>query len=156
MTLALHNTPNLRPARSNAAADEMANNIMELAASYIPNIDKHAPLAAQGLDSLSAMELRHKIHEVTGMELMTLIEDPEGASLAMILEELGQARAAARQPPPTLTPDRHRFRSEQSHIAPSHPLWISPAPFSVKMRIFCLPYAGGVSENVFARCDDVP
>jgi hypothetical protein len=29
--------------------------------------------------------------------------------------------------------------------------WISPAPISVKMRIFCLPYAGGVSGNVFAR-----
>ncbi len=29
--------------------------------------------------------------------------------------------------------------------------WISPAPSSVKMRIFCLPYAGGVSEIIFAR-----
>jgi hypothetical protein len=31
--------------------------------------------------------------------------------------------------------------------------WISPTPFSVKLRLFCLPYAGGVSENVFARCE---
>ncbi len=31
-------------------------------------------------------------------------------------------------------------------------IWISPTPVSVKMRLFCLPYAGGVSENVFARC----
>ena len=29
--------------------------------------------------------------------------------------------------------------------------WISPAPVSVKMRLFCLPYAGGISENVFSR-----
>ena len=30
-------------------------------------------------------------------------------------------------------------------------LWISPSPVSIKLRLFCLPYAGGVSENVFAR-----
>ena len=35
--------------------------------------------------------------------------------------------------------------------AAAGPLWVSPAPVSVKMRLFCLPYAGGVSENVFAR-----
>ena len=30
-------------------------------------------------------------------------------------------------------------------------LWISPSPVTVKQRIFCLPYAGGVSENIYAR-----
>ena len=36
---------------------------------------------------------------------------------------------------------------------PSEPwsTWIAPSPVSVRMRLFCLPYAGGVSENVFAR-----
>ena len=32
-------------------------------------------------------------------------------------------------------------------------LWISPSPVTVKLRLFCLPYAGGVSENVYARCE---
>ena len=35
--------------------------------------------------------------------------------------------------------------------AASGSLWIAPCPVSVKLRLFCLPYAGGVSENVFAR-----
>ena len=30
--------------------------------------------------------------------------------------------------------------------------WVAPAYSSIRMRLFCLPYAGGVSENVFARC----
>jgi hypothetical protein len=29
--------------------------------------------------------------------------------------------------------------------------WIARAPISIKLRLFCLPYAGGVSENVFGR-----
>ncbi len=39
--------------------------------------------------------------------------------------------------------------------APTEPwsTWIAPSPVSVKLRLFCLPYAGGVSENVFARYD---
>ncbi len=34
---------------------------------------------------------------------------------------------------------------------PFGPLWIASGPISIKMRIFCLPYAGGVSENIYAR-----
>lgn len=30
-------------------------------------------------------------------------------------------------------------------------LWIARAPITIKMRLFCLPYAGGVSNNVFGR-----
>lgn len=30
-------------------------------------------------------------------------------------------------------------------------LWIARAPITIKLRLFCLPYAGGVSENVFGR-----
>ena len=29
--------------------------------------------------------------------------------------------------------------------------WVARAPIVVKLRLFCLPYAGGVSENVFGR-----
>lgn len=29
--------------------------------------------------------------------------------------------------------------------------WIARAPITIKMRLFCLPYAGGVSENIFGR-----
>lgn len=75
------------------------------------------------------------------MELTTLIEDPENATVQHIVAEAvakgrsGGGRAAA-------TGNEARIGS----------IWISPSPVSIKMRIFCLPYAGGVSENVFARC----
>ena len=39
-----------------------------------------------------------------------------------------------------------------AHADPTWARWVAPAPFTIKMRLFCLPYAGGVSENVFARC----
>jgi hypothetical protein len=95
------------------------------------------------------------MQEQLGVELTVLVEDPQAATLQQILAEamyqLAQSETVANYPlADGLVQNKH------PHIAPSHPLWISPAPFSVKMRIFCLPYAGGVSENVFARCDDVP
>ena len=81
------------------------------------------------------------VQELTGLELSALIEDPEHASVRVIAAEAlgrsgasgGGSRAVAR-------------------IDSTWARWVAPAPFTVKMRLFCLPYAGGVSENVFARC----
>ena len=90
------------------------------------------------------------------MQLLQLVEDPQTATIRGMVQEakamLPQQRAsavAAHAPAgvahawastPAATPAR-----------PVGPLWVSPAPVSVKMRLFCLPYAGGVSENVYAR-----
>ena len=72
-----------------------------------------------------------------GLALVTLIEDPEGATIQRLVAEAVQASAAGAAGP--------RGGSQRGS------LWIAPAPVSVKLRLFCLPYAGGVSENVFGR-----
>ncbi len=71
-----------------------------------------------------------------GLALVTLIEDPEGATIQRLVAEALQASAAGAP--------RHKGGARGS-------LWVAPAPVSVKLRLFCLPYAGGVSENVFGR-----
>ena len=79
--------------------------------------------------------------ELTGQELTALIEDPEHASVRMIAAE------ALRQSGVATGRSRAIVRADLAWTR-----WVAPAPFTVKMRLFCLPYAGGVSENVFARC----
>ena len=143
------------PSSALAAADVEAQ-ILELVQQYIPEVDPRRPLAEQGLDSLAALELRQKIQAATGLELMTLIEDPQGASVAAIAQEVA-ATAAAAAPAQAMQRDEPGMAMQPRRVqtsavqAVAGPLWVSPAPVSVKMRIFCLPYAGGVSENVFAR-----
>ena len=81
--------------------------------------------------------------ERLGLELTSLIEDPQSASVRMIATEA------------------HAIVASGTAVGPSLPseswsTWIAPSPVSVKLRLFCLPYAGGVSENVFARYDRPP
>ena len=75
--------------------------------------------------------------ERLGMQLTLLLEDPEGATLSRLAADAAAAAAAG-----------------GSAAAPpcARSAWIAPAPSTVWLRLFCLPYAGGVSENVFARC----
>ena len=78
------------------------------------------------------------LQERLGLELTSLIEDPQSASVRMI------------------TAEAHAMLASGTDIGPASPseawsTWIAPSPVSVKLRLFCLPYAGGVSENVFAR-----
>ncbi len=81
------------------------------------------------------------MQELTSLELSALIEDPEHASVEVIAAEaLARSGSAARE--------HHAV----ARAEPTWARWVAPAPFTVKMRLFCLPYAGGVSENVFARC----
>lgn len=82
---------------------------------------------------------------------MCLVDDLQAATLHTILSE-------ATQKMQTFLTDTNGQANvhvttfpEGSVTAPSSPLWISPAPISIKMRLFCIPYAGGVSENIFAR-----
>jgi len=75
--------------------------------------------------------------ERLGVQLTLLLEDPEGATLSR--RAAAAAAAAAAGGSAAAPPD-------------ARSLWIAPAPSSIRLRLFCLPYAGGVSENVFARC----
>ena len=84
--------------------------------------------------------------ERLGVQLATLVEDPEGATVLRLAREAHAALRDRRHGSGTAAgsgagPGRQAARSA----------WVAPAPASVRMRLFCLPYAGGVSENVFAR-----
>ncbi len=79
----------------------------------------------------------HSVQDRLGVILTVLIEDPEGATITRLVAEAVSATGGA----------DGAARSSGSRGS----LWISPSPVTVKLRLFCLPYAGGVSENVFAR-----
>ena len=81
--------------------------------------------------------------EVTGVVLTGLVEDPEGATI----EKLAAEAAAALAGPHAAGPEARAELQERGQSS----MWIAPAPSLIKLRLFCLPYAGGVSENVFAR-----
>ena len=70
-----------------------------------------------------------------------LVEDPTNASVRRIAMEAASAGAAE-----VTGTDGGAVAG-----AGSGSLWIAPCPVSIKLRLFCLPYAGGVSENVFCR-----
>ncbi len=74
-----------------------------------------------------------------GVTLTVLIEDPEGATIRKLVAEAMATGTAG------------GADSAERSATSRGSLWISPSPVSVKLRLFCLPYAGGVSENVFAR-----
>lgn len=95
------------------------------------------PAANQGRHPHGAY---YVLQDRLGLELTALIEDPGNASVQRLAQE-ARAKMAAGE------------GGSGSSAAAAHErsVWISPTPVSVKMRLFCLPYAGGVSENVFAR-----
>lgn len=117
------------------------------------------------LSSPSPLPLQDQL----GVELMVLLEDPQAATISAIVAEavaqLAAQAPAAHGQPATVHVAAYPVGSEdaastaaagQLVLKPAAakaagPLWISPAPFSVKMRLFCLPYAAGISENVFAK-----
>jgi len=69
---------------------------------------------------------------------MTLIDDPEGTTIERLVLDIVANSVVKHNAPHT-------------HHASAMSTWIAPSPVSVKMRLFCFPYAGGISENVFAR-----
>lgn len=81
---------------------------------------------------------RTLLQERLGVELVSLIEDRDTATVDRLVEEA----AASAQPGSFL-------RTDAESIVASP--WFSRSPVSVRLRLFCLPYAGGVSENVFAK-----
>ena len=79
-----------------------------------------------------------------GVEVTSLISE---ASTATITSLAGEAHAQLAHEEPgsrgvaTAAKDRNAGAE----------LWVARAPVTIKLRLFCLPYAGGVSENVFGR-----
>ena len=69
---------------------------------------------------------------------MTLIDNPEGTTVATLVSDI-------------LVSSNEQHVSSYAHDDITTSMWIAPSPISVKMRLFCFPYAGGISENVFAR-----
>lgn len=68
---------------------------------------------------------------------MALVEGLETATVKDLIREAGEARGT------------HDSALVSTEAVPS--IWVSRSPVTVKLRLFCLPYAGGVSENVFSR-----
>lgn len=126
----------------------------------VSDIDTTQPLALQGLDSLAGLELRQKLQEALGMDLALLADDPQGATVASIVAE---AASKIKETGPILGGGRTLVvrvatnggpRSgdiDDAEEGPKPVLWISPTPVAIKMRLYCLPWAGGVSENLFAK-----
>ncbi|KAK9841775.1 hypothetical protein WJX81_002144 [Elliptochloris bilobata] len=84
--------------------------------------------------------------ERLGVQLAALLEDPEGATVRCLARE---AHALLKD---CAGAGGGVSGSSAGASAPAaRSAWIAPAPSIVRMRLFCLPYAGGVSENVFAR-----
>lgn len=130
---------------------------------------------AGGFDSLSAVEMTHTLEKLLGLRLpATLVFDYHSVSALskhlheLVVTELAESQHEQHTRIASHAPDASIQRiSSTSLDAPaaahgenalgiiegkaSDSLWISPSPFTVKMRVFCIPYAGGVSENVFAR-----
>ena len=73
--------------------------------------------------------------EQYGVAAMPMIEDPEGVTVERLVLDIIANPGQEHKAPSMLT---------------TNP-WIAPSPTGTRLRLFCLPYAGGVSENVFAR-----
>jgi acyl transferase domain-containing protein/surfactin synthase thioesterase subunit/acyl carrier protein/NAD(P)-dependent dehydrogenase (short-subunit alcohol dehydrogenase family) len=142
----------------NVNVNTLESDVLRLVSSIldVQDIDGTTALAMQGLDSLAALELRQRLQEAYGVELATMAEDPQGATVDSIVSEIRLAlsdksilgnRGASDESAVTKIPEIH-----QSSVSKVHKnTWIAPAPTMVKLRLFCLPWAGGVSENLFAR-----
>ena len=95
-----------------------------------------------------------RAQERLGLELACLAEDAAGATITAVVRE-AQARLGSQ-------PIRTQPAAAAAHSLPAGAgilqlrQWIAPAPAGVKLRLFCLPYAGGVSENVFAKYAQPP
>ena len=91
-----------------------------------------------GIPMVCRIIIRVAMQEIWAVELTILIEDPAKATVKQLTTEMCVALNFQE------SPDEIIKAGQRSQ-------WISPTPISIKMRLFCLPYAGGVSENIFAK-----
>ena len=74
------------------------------------------------------------MQEQYGVTATALIDDPNGVTIERLASEIIESTKA-----------------QDKHVPSTTSTWISPSPVSIKLRLYCLPYAGGISENVYAR-----
>lgn len=94
------------------------------------------PLGLQGLNSLSVLELRSLLEDRFGSNTFSN-DELMGMTLETLMSSISRT---------VVRPRRQKQQQQETSI-----LNISPCPILVKMRIFCLPWAGGLSENLFAH-----
>ena len=80
------------------------------------------------------------VQDLLGIQSLALVEDPQRATLNQLLQDAASACSQDVLTALARVPD----------TATTSP-WVAKSPVTTKLRLFCLPYAGGVSENVFAR-----
>eukprot|EP00889_Picochlorum_renovo_P005162 jgi/Picre1/32192/NNA_007538.t1 len=101
--------------------------------------DPSTPLGEQGLESLSSLDLKAKIDDLMGtstVESYELITHTPASLMDLLLHDGGGA---------------HNTLAEAEKNAVNAPVAASRA----KMRLFCLPWAGGVAENLFAHWNQI-
>jgi 3-oxoacyl-(acyl-carrier-protein) synthase/surfactin synthase thioesterase subunit/acyl carrier protein len=103
-------------------------------------IDVTVPLGQQGLESLSSLDLKAKIEEITGKSV--LVEDLISKSPQDIIHDIFGARTQSEAAPGEINDLEQVSRPASRHVKP-------------KMRLFCLPWAGGASENLFTHWSSI-
>ena len=135
----------------------------------IDTIELDVPLGRQGLESLTSVDLKSKLDELLGPGRVTLqdlmMETPEdfihgalgtdniaggdGEGLASAYGASGQSKGANGH---RTIGDGHGKVSgttTTSAVASAAGMAAIKTTVKIKMRIFCLPWAGGVSENLY-------
>eukprot|EP00884_Botryococcus_braunii_P010404 jgi/Botrbrau1/19365/Bobra.0471s0002.1 len=131
--------------------------IMEMVVGFVGHeVSVDQPLAAQGLDSLAAMELRQKLQERFSSTPTTISEDPEGITVSGIAQEIAAAAPVAANGCVRFeSPDDGGLALLLAASAKAQP-WIAPAPIMIKIRIFCFAPEGCLGERFFARWQQLP
>lgn len=103
-------------------------------------LDPSTPLGEQGLESLSSLDLKKKIDDLVGtstVESYELITHTPASLADLLLQRQGDAA------------------QNTSAAADKGAINASPPGPKAKMRLFCLPWAGGVAENLFAHWNQI-
>lgn len=147
---------------------ELADSGPSSSAASAASIPLDASLAAAGLDSLAALKLRRSLAVRFGVDGAP-VAAPGATSASVAAAVVAAVRAkkggsggsgAGKSPskqPSSSSPSSSSSlpslalppSSSSSSLSPSSS-WIVPTLKTPLLRLFCFPYAGGVSENVFA------
>lgn len=106
--------------------DHLLNIIREIL--DVDNLDMEKPLGEQGLESLSSLDLKSKLDSVLNAGSITVEELIVETPIGLIQKLCGE--------PSNVLGGIYQH---------------APKAIKAKMRMFCLPWAGGVSDNLFAH-----
>jgi hypothetical protein len=143
-----------------------ASNILEASLQLMSVLSDQNAVAVQVDCAAFLTRLHLHAQDALGVELTSLIDDPSGATVEALAHQAAMllgVRTDRTWPSDDVTDRQSEGHARRTHaVAPlslnpaDRPMlspWIPAVPVSIKLRLYCLPYAGGVSENVFARCD---